>query len=99
MGAGKTTIGKLVAEKLTRKFIDTDEEIEKEYNLPVSKIFKEIGEKAFRQSEKNLIKSLSSQENLVLSLGGGAFLQEEIRNECLTRCEVVFLEISFENWL
>lgn len=99
MGAGKTTIGKLVAEKLNRKFIDTDEEIEKEYNLPVSQIFNELGEKAFRESEKNLIKKLTTQEDLILSLGGGAFLQEEIRNMCLASCKVIFLEISFQCWL
>ncbi|MGG1676354.1 shikimate kinase [Neobacillus sp. NRS-1170] len=98
MGAGKTTIGKLVAEKLNREFIDIDEEIEKEFNMPVTQIFKEFGEKAFRDREKSLITSLSQQKNLIISVGGGAFLQEEIKKVCLFSSIVIFLDISFESW-
>lgn len=98
MGVGKTTVGQLVAQKLNRKFIDTDEEIEKEYGIATSEIFKKFGEKAFREREKSLITSLCEQNNLVLSLGGGAFLQEEIRNVCLSSCIVIFLDLSFEKW-
>ncbi len=98
MGAGKTTIGKMVAAKLNREFIDVDEEIEKEYKMPVSQIFKEFGEKAFRDREKSLITKLCKQRNMVISLGGGAFLREEIREGCLSSCIVIFLEVSFEQW-
>lgn len=98
MGAGKTTVGKLVAEKLNRQFIDTDELIEEEFKMPPSQIFKVYGEKVFREKEKSLITSLNEEKNLVLSLGGGAFLQEDIRTVCLSKATVILLDISFECW-
>jgi shikimate kinase len=98
MGVGKTTIGKLVAKQLNRDFIDIDEEIEKEYNLPITKIFDRIGERAFREREKSLIKNLAGQNNKIISVGGGAFLQEEIRKLCLASCIVIFLDLSFTAW-
>lgn len=98
MGAGKTTIGKLLAEKLNRKFIDVDEEIEKECKMPVSQIFAIFGEKTFREKEKSIITNLCEQKGKILSLGGGAFLQKEIREICLSRSIVIFLDISFESW-
>ncbi|PLR85404.1 shikimate kinase [Bacillus canaveralius] len=98
MGVGKTTIGKLVAKKLYRDFIDIDDEIEKEFNMPVSQIFEKIGEKAFREREKSLIIDLSKQKLHIISVGGGAFLQEEIREECLASCIVFFLDLSWESW-
>jgi len=98
MGVGKTTIGKLVAKKLYRDFIDIDEEIEKEFKMPVSQIFNEIGEKAFRQKEKEMIIEQCRQKLHIISVGGGAFLQEEIRQECLSSCIVFFLDLSWESW-
>lgn len=98
MGVGKTTVGRVVAKKLYRDFIDIDEEIEKEYKMPVSQIFSSIGEKAFREKEKNMIKNLCNQKMKIISLGGGAFLQEEIKQECLSKCLVFFLDLSWENW-
>lgn len=98
MGVGKTTIGKLVAKKLYRDFIDIDEEIEKEYKMPVSQIFNKIGEKAFRDREKSLITRLSEQKLKIISVGGGAFLQEEIRRVCLSSCIVFFIDLSWEGW-
>ncbi|MFJ5716252.1 shikimate kinase [Neobacillus sp. NPDC093127] len=98
MGVGKTTVGKLVAKKLQRKFIDVDEEIEMEYGMPVSEIFNKLGEKIFREKEKSLLISLCNQKNKVLSPGGGSFLQEEIRDVCLSTSIVVFLDLSFEGW-
>jgi shikimate kinase len=98
MGVGKTTIGKMVANKLNRDFIDIDEQIEKEYNMPVSQIFSEFGEKVFREREKSLIASLASQQQKVISVGGGAFLQEENRKTCLESCNVILLDLSLEGW-
>lgn len=98
MGAGKTTIGKKVATKLNREFIDIDERIEKEYNMPVSQIFTEYGETEFRDREKSLITSLAEQKQKVISVGGGAFLQTVIRETCLASCIVIFLELSLESW-
>lgn len=98
MGAGKTTVGKLVAKKLFRDFIDIDEEIEKMYNMPVSQIFAQMGEKAFRERERSVISDLCGQKLKVVSLGGGAFLQEDIRNLCLSSCIVFYLDITWETW-
>ncbi|WP_042349392.1 shikimate kinase [Bacillus massiliigorillae] len=98
MGVGKTTIGELVAKKLYRDFIDIDAEIEKEYGMPVTEIFKSIGEKAFREKEKNVITDMCNKKLKIISLGGGAFLQEEIRKVCLEKCMVLFLDLSWESW-
>ncbi|MFD2924584.1 shikimate kinase [Halobacillus naozhouensis] len=98
MGVGKTTIGKLVAQKLHRSFIDADSEIERKYQMPIPKIFKTLGESEFRKAEKNLITELCHQNLKVISLGGGAFLQEEIRDVCLSHCIVFHLDLSWEMW-
>lgn len=98
MGVGKTTIGKLVAKKLYRDFIDVDEEIEKEYNMPISKMFEVYGEKVFREKEREYITKVCRQKLNVISLGGGAFLQEEIRKVCLENCIVFYLDLSWDSW-
>jgi shikimate kinase len=98
MGVGKTTIGKLVAKKLYRDFVDTDEEIEKEFGMPATRIFETYGEKTFREKEESLIVELSQQPLKVISLGGGAFLNENIRNACLKNGFVIFLDLSFDEW-
>ncbi|MDC3416195.1 shikimate kinase [Aquibacillus salsiterrae] len=98
MGVGKTTVGQRLADQLKRTFVDIDEEIEKEFGMPPSDIFKVHGEKAFRQKEKELIERYSRKSNKVLSLGGGAFLQTEVRDVCLENCLVVFLSLSWEQW-
>lgn len=98
MGVGKTTIGKKIAKKLYRDFVDIDQEIEKEFNMPTTEIFKQFGEKVFREKEKSIIEYYSQQPLKIISVGGGAFLQEEIRKTCLTNCLVLFLDLSWENW-
>lgn len=98
MGVGKTTVGNLLAQKLGWDFIDIDEEIERELAMPVSHIFQTRGENFFRDKEKELILELTHQKRKVLSPGGGAFLQEDIRKECLAGSIVVFLDISWNAW-
>ncbi|MDQ0157148.1 shikimate kinase [Robertmurraya andreesenii] len=98
MGVGKTTIGSLVAKKLYRDFVDVDVEIEKEYGMPVTEIFKQLGENEFRRREKELITKLCNQRLNIISVGGGAFLQKEIREICLEKCIVFFLDLSWESW-
>lgn len=98
MGVGKTTIGKKVAKKLYRDFVDIDEEIEKEFGMPTTTIFEQFGEKVFREKERDIITSLSEQPLHVISVGGGAFMQEEIRKACLANCLVFYLDLSWENW-
>ncbi|MEK4027845.1 MULTISPECIES: shikimate kinase [Bacillaceae] len=98
MGVGKTTIGSLVAKKLGRPFVDIDEEIEKEYNMSINEIFAAHGEKGFREIEKQTIRSFCEQSLKVISLGGGAFMQPEVREICLANCHVVYLDMSWEPW-
>lgn len=98
MGAGKTTAGELAAEKLNRQFVDIDLEIENEFGMPASEIFKKHGESVFRSFEKNIIETKCKDEGQVISLGGGAFINEETRKTCLANTVVVFLDISWEAW-
>ena len=83
MGSGKSSIGLLVAKKLKLNFIDIDNEIEKKLGTTISKIFDEKGEDFFRKVEEKLtIKNLKLHSS-VISLGGGAFINENIRKEVL----------------
>ncbi len=81
MGSGKSTIGALLSKKMNIKFIDLDSKIESIEKQTVSQIFKLKGEKYFRTIEAETIQSLlnSKEKELVLSLGGGSFLNEKIR--------------------
>lgn len=98
MGVGKTTVAQRVAKKLYRDFIDIDQEIEKEFGMPTTDIFKEIGEAAFRAKEKEYVLHYCKQPLKVISLGGGAFMQEDIRNACLDHSIVFYLDISWDSW-
>ncbi|MDN4593312.1 shikimate kinase [Polycladomyces subterraneus] len=99
MGVGKTTVGQLVAKKLYRDFIDIDKEIEKIYGMPITEIFKKVGEAEFRRVEKEFIVNICNHQTLkIISLGGGAYLQEEVRKACLSKCIVYFLDLSWESW-
>lgn len=99
MGVGKTTIAKIVAEKLGRKFIDIDYEIEKKHQQSASEIFAQSGEAFFRLEEREMIQQCSGKKHLVLSLGGGAFLNEDTRKYCMDNHYVIFLDISWQAWL
>ncbi|WP_100010499.1 shikimate kinase [Lentibacillus sediminis] len=99
MGVGKTTIGKDLANQLNRGFVDMDEEIEKAVDMSIPDIFQTYGEAYFRDKERELIASYSRLgKRKVISLGGGAFLQEETRRLCLSECLVVFLDLSWPFW-
>ncbi len=81
MGSGKSTIGALLSKKMNMNFIDLDTKIETIEKQTVSQIFKLKGEKYFRAIEVETVLSLlnSKEKDLVLSLGGGSFLDEKIR--------------------
>lgn len=98
MGVGKTTIGQEVAVQLDREFIDIDEKIVQEFGMPVPEIFHEYGEKAFRAKEKEIALFHVEQQKKVISMGGGAFMQEEIRDACMKQSVIVFLEMSWDSW-
>ena len=91
MGAGKTTIGKLLAKKLKKTFYDTDHEIEKKLGVKVSVIFELEGEEGFRKRETQMINELTSKKDIILATGGGAVLSEENRRLLKERGKVIYL--------
>jgi shikimate kinase/shikimate kinase/3-dehydroquinate synthase len=83
MGSGKTSIGMLIAKKLKLNFIDIDNEIEKKLGTTIREIFKDKGEDFFRKIEEKLTLKNLKLHSSVISLGGGAFMNENIRKEVL----------------
>ena len=79
MASGKSTIGRLLAKKLNLKFFDTDFIIEKKAKMKIVEIFQKKGEPYFRNLEKKIILNLLNENNCVISLGGGAFINEAVR--------------------
>ena len=77
MGTGKTSLGKLLAEKLGRSFIDLDQKIEQDTGLTIPQIFEMYGEKYFRELEKKAVEEVSQRRNLVIATGGGTVKDEE----------------------
>jgi len=80
MGSGKTTIGKLLSEKISFPFYDYDVEIESKLSLKISEIFSKFGENRFRIEEEIVCMDLLNKDKYVISLGGGAILNEKIFN-------------------
>ena len=81
MGSGKSTIGRILANKTKLKFLDTDKIIENETNLKIAEIFKNKGENFFRSIEEKIsVKTLKASRNII-ALGGGAFINDRIRDE------------------
>ena len=83
MGSGKSSIGSLVAKKLKLNFIDIDKEIENNLNLTIKKIFEIKGESYFRKTEEQTTLKKLKLTSTVISLGGGAFTNTNIRKEVL----------------
>lgn len=81
MGVGKSTIGKRLSQYLDIPFVDADKEIEKAAGMSIEDIFEQFGEQAFRSGEKKVIKRLMSEGQKILATGGGAFMNEEIRED------------------
>lgn len=91
MGAGKTTIGRLLAEELHKEFFDSDQIIEERAGANISWIFDVEGEEGFRVRERNVIQELCGYENIVLATGGGAVLAEQNRKNLRKGGVVVYL--------
>ena len=83
MGSGKSSIGSLVAKKLQLNFIDIDNEIETELGLSIKKIFETKGENYFRKFEEKITLKKLKSKPVVISLGGGAFTNRNIRKEVI----------------
>lgn len=95
MGAGKSTVGKALAERLGWPLLDTDDLIE-EANGPIPQIFAEKGEPYFRRLEAELAKTLADREEAVISTGGGFVLSAAVQ-ENLKGAFVVYLHVPFED--
>lgn len=95
MGAGKSSVGRLLAQKTGKQFMDTDELIVKQMNLSINDIFATYGEEYFRDLETNLVKALSENvSNAVISVGGGLALREENRVYLKKIGTVVYLSVN-----
>jgi shikimate kinase len=87
MGAGKTTVGRRLAARLNRGFLDSDEEIEKAAQMTIPEIFEKRGEPEFRAGETRVIARVLKERDIVLATGGGAFVNSESR--ALMKAEAV----------
>ena len=85
MGSGKSTIGYLLSKKLDLKFKDVDKIIENETEHKISWIFESKGENYFRKLEEKIILQLLKSDNNIISLGGGAFINENVRKQVLSK--------------
>ncbi len=99
MGAGKTTVGRALAKKLNKRFIDSDHEIEARTGASIPLIFEIEGEESFRQREVEAIRELTAQDDIVLATGGGAILKEENRACLKARGTVIYLRASVNSIL
>ena len=94
MGAGKSSIGKQLAQQLKMEFIDTDQVIEQRTGADIDWIFDLEGEEGFRKREEAIIEELTQMQGIVLATGGGAVLSAKNRNFLAARGTVLFLETS-----
>jgi len=97
MGAGKTTVGRLLARRLKLRFFDSDQEIERRCGVKVPLIFEIEGEAGFRGREEQAIAELTAMEGIVLATGGGAVLACDSRRHLASRGTVVYLNARPED--
>lgn len=97
MGAGKTTIGRLLAKRLKKTFIDTDHELEHRTGVKIPLIFELEGEAGFREREAALIHELTQRQDIILATGGGAVLRQENREALAQNGTVVYLNAKVED--
>lgn len=99
MGAGKSTIGRLLGKSLTLEFVDSDKEIERRTGVTIPMIFEYEGEAGFRKREAEVIDELTRQKGVVLATGGGAILLPENRQCLRARGLVIYLHCSVDHQL
>ena len=99
MGAGKTTVGKALAKRLNKRFVDSDHEIEARTGASIPLIFEIEGEASFRQREAEVIRDLTAQQDIVLATGGGAVLNADSRAHLKSRGTVIYLRASVNSLL
>jgi len=94
MGVGKSTVGKIVAERQGLEFIDIDINIEKKFRMKIAEIFEKKGEDFFRNEEKKEVLKSLKKSNCVIALGGGAFMNEVVRKIILKDEISIWLDIN-----
>ena len=99
MGAGKSTVGRLLARKLDRRFIDSDHALEERCGVKIPTIFEMEGESGFRKREAQIINDLTLEKKIILATGGGAVLLPENRKVLAERGTVIYLHANpIELW-
>lgn len=91
---GKTSVGRILADRLFFSFVDTDREIEKQQGKSISEMVAEHGWNYFRAAERNFLSSLLSRANLVVAPGGGAILHREVWTKLMETSLVVWLQVD-----
>jgi shikimate kinase len=99
MGAGKSSVGKIVAVRLAAEFVDVDERIEEAAGKSIGEIFASCGEETFREMERAAVRDAVSAPGRVVAAGGGAFVDESNRRALKAYAPVFFLEVSVESVL
>lgn len=94
MGAGKTTVGRRLAQRLGLPFVDADHEIEAAAGMTITDIFDRFGEPYFRDGERRVIARLIDGTPKVIATGGGAFVQDDTRSLILAQSLAVWLEAA-----
>lgn len=97
MGCGKSTVGKILAKKLSMEFIDMDTAIEDFYKMKIPEIFSSYGEEGFRERETEICRILSEKDSLIVACGGGAVLRKENVEIIKKSGTIVFLKVPEEN--
>ncbi|OUR80606.1 shikimate kinase I [Colwellia psychrerythraea] len=96
MGAGKSTIGREIADRLHLEFFDSDQEIERRTGADIAWVFDLEGEEGFRKREETVIEDLSEKHGIVLATGGGSVISTSVRNHLSARGIVVYLETTID---
>lgn len=96
MGAGKSTIGRHLADELHLEFFDSDQEIERRTGADIAWIFDLEGEDGFRKREETIIHDLTDKQGIVLATGGGSIVSSAVRNRLSARGIVVYLQTTID---
>ena len=94
MGSGKSSVGKSLSERLNMNFVDTDILIEEKLSLSIVKIFETKGEKFFRKIEEEEVLKIIKKKGYVVALGGGAFINNIIRENIKKNCFSVWIKLN-----
>ena len=97
MGVGKSTIGRFLSEELNMRFVDIDKIIENKENMLIETIFEKKGEKYFRKIEKEISLKIFEDNSSVIALGGGTFIDDELRSKVLKNSVSFWLDLDVSN--